>query len=183
MEKQTDIEDELDKLDPEVWNNIPFPIIQSISTLKTSAKSQLSTLEYFKKNLYEFENKLNNKIISLQKNVSENSEKLKEIEEFVKKSIKTSEKAAIEKFSKIEAKIEEEKHKNSSYFEQNLKSIKDKQVLFQKNMDNILSSSQIQIMIDSATEKMRTKVKQETKEIMIDPGLYYLDQKISLYNR
>ena len=115
--------------------------------------------------------------------MSENSEKLKEIEEFVKKSIKTSEKAAIEKFSKIEAKIEEEKHKNSSYFEQNLKSIKDKQVLFQKNMDNILSSSQIQIMIDSATEKMSTKVKQETKEIMIDPGLYYLDQKISLYNR
>ena len=50
-------------------------------------------------------------------------------------------------------------------------------------MDNILSSSQIQIMIDSATEKMSTKVKQETKEIMIDPGLYYLDQKISLYNR
>ena len=172
--------DDLEKIDPEEWHNIPFPIIQGFTSLKNCIRIQSNIIDYTSRHVQEIEYKNNNRVLSIQKTITENTEKIKEIHDTNHSSIKAAERRLKEHIDDFQQKITEEFQTESSKLELNIKETKGNLLMFKKRIDQIINESEVQDIISSYFNTNIEKAKNNIKETIVIPEIFNLSQKISL---
>lgn len=183
MEKFRESLDELESLDPLEWHNIPQPIVNGIVSLKNCIKQQSSYIESLNKTFKDFEGRYNLRILNTQKSLTENMEKARENDEFIKNSLKHTEFRIKESLEQFQKKITEEHYKEKLILENNIKEAKQEIDFLMNKLDLIPTMMQIQTMITTAAEKVKDTVKQDIKEKVIKPEIQGLTQKVLNLNR
>ncbi|OMJ92429.1 hypothetical protein SteCoe_4766 [Stentor coeruleus] len=182
MENFRESLDELESLDPLEWHNIPQPIVNGIVSLKNCIKQQSSYIESLNKTFKDFENRYNLRILSTQKTLTENMEKTRETDEFIKNSFKHTEFRIKESFENFQKKITEEHFKEKHILENNINEVKQEIESLLGKFDSIPTIIQIQTMITTAAEKVKDTVKQDIKDKIIKPEIQSLTQKVISIN-
>jgi hypothetical protein len=182
MEKIRDANEELDRLDPMEWHNIPIPIVNGILSLKSVVRIQSGCLEYLIKHFSEFEGKFNTRILNLHKTISETSDKIKENEEQTKTLFKNVEKKHKDSIENIQIKVTDDIRIERLTTDSKIEEIRGQVHLCNKKLDLVPTTSQIQSMTQSAIEGNYKKLKNSFKEDIVNPEIYNLTQKLIQLN-
>jgi hypothetical protein len=171
MDKKTEILEELDKINPNEWHNIPDPLINGIVSLKSCIKLQHGFIEYLYNHFNDSEIRNNSKFLTTQKTISETAEKVLEIEAVTQKNIKNSE-------IKFKETLDDTKDKISSDIQQVSFNLEKKQAdiiknlrTSQKQIEVLPKLPEIQIAIQSQLDILSNKLKQDFKENILNPEI------------
>ena len=116
----------------------------------------------------------------MQKAISENSEKVKEVDETFKSLLKFAELRINDKTENFMKKVTEDLYILKCSTDARFSELKDSIHDCHKRMDSLPTHQQVQSLISASAEKQREKVLQEVKETLIAPEISNLTQKIHL---
>ena len=180
MEKFLKALDELEKIDPEDWHNIPAPLVQGISSIKNCIRIQSSILENLSSQFQNLETKNNKKFISFKQCITENEEKIKEGHKKSKHSIESLEVRLRESLSDFKQNISETMHTESANSEYKFKEMVDNFKQLQQCVRVVPTLSQIQETINESANLLQEKIKKDVQDSLITPEIYNVYQKIYL---
>lgn len=169
---------DLDKVFPEDWLNIPRPLIDAVIALKTCVKIQAHNLATLSTDCAEFELKANKKFISVQEQTSEYTEKIKNIDEAVKKSVKATKSKLKTIKQELENKITDDIQIQKIGIESKNREVKEQMALISRKLEGLPKINQVQELISQMAQKSQEKALQEFKENYIIPELSILGRKL-----
>lgn len=182
MEKLREALLELDSVDPLEWHNIPRPIVQGILALKTCTRLQSSFLDSFQKHFQDFEARCNVRIVNVQKAISDCSEKIQENKENTNSLLIVSDEKHKQTIADFQKKVTEEIRIDKVLSNEKFEEIREVVSNCHKRIDSMPTISQIQAMVNTVSDKVKSKLKKELKEDVVNPEVYALNQKIHLLN-
>lgn len=182
MEKPRESLQELESIDPKEWHNIPEPIVNSISSLKSCIKLQSNFFETLNKQFSDFEGRCNIRILNVQKALAESQDRIRDNDEYLKDTLSQSETQVKETIDHFQKKLTEAQYSFKYDLEGRIDEIKQETVTALKKIDSIPSMIQIQSIINNSAEKVKDSVKQDIRDRLFKPEITALNQRIQSVN-
>lgn len=182
MENSKSNLEELDKVLPEEWLNIPKPLIEAVSILKNCMKSQIAEVCGLKSDYSEFELKMKKSILSAKTIASDCSEMMSNVSILMRDLESSTHKKSLNLRQDLENKISDSIQLQKITIESKHIETKKQLDLIIRKLESLPTVNQVEELIVNMTAISEAKIIEEFKEAFVIPEISMLERKVVSFN-
>ncbi|OMJ69752.1 hypothetical protein SteCoe_32437 [Stentor coeruleus] len=182
MENSKSTLEELDKVLPEEWLNIPKPLIEAISSLKSCMKTQITEVCGLKSDYAEFELKMKKSILSAKTIAFDCSEMMSNVSLLMRDLESSTHKKLLNMRQDLENKISDSIQLQKIAIESKHMETKKQLDLIIRKLESLPTVNQVEELIVNMTTVSEAKTIEEFKEVFVIPEISMLERKVTSFN-